>query len=709
MPASGLLRRLAASTALTAAVLVLIPAAGGASSQAASTCSLGPGGEIKHVVNIVFDNVHLRRDRADVPSDLEQMPNLLRFMNDNGTLLAGMHTGLVSHTAPDILTTLTGLYGDRHGMPIGNSFRTYGADGGTSSHSSFGYWTAKNAAGQPLMVDPYGKNPPAPWVPFTRAGCDVGAAGAANIVLENVKQDVTTVYGSGSPEAQQAASDPELATTDLVGVAVHCTQAPGNLCTRSTSARPDLLPDESGGYVGFKGLFGHRPVAAALGRPVTDINGRPVVDPKGRPGFPGFDGMTASVSLGYTAAMLEAGIPITYAYISTAHESHRDGHPMGPGEALYVEQLREYDTAFGVFFDRLRRDRIDRTNTLFVISSDEGDHFAGGAGAPEGCDGVVQPCTYSKIGQVTVNMTGLLATQAGFTSAFTMRNDTAGVFYLAGQPGAGDPATRALERAVAGTTAINPYTDQTVHTTTRLAGTTELQILHMLTGDPSRTPTLVAFAQPDFTLVAGAPNCSAPCVRINPKAAWQHGAHYRQETTTWAGLVGPTIQHLGTNRTLWADQTDIRPTVMLATHLHDSYLHQGRALVEIVTDNALSEEAREYTEEVIELGEIYKRLNAPVGEFGLSSLGVATRAIAAADPGDATFKHLDSELLSLGAERDVLVAAMNGLLARNNFGDGVFDEDWADLLSERAEALLERLAQLAERYPPAEAGSPDGD
>ena len=42
---------------------------------ASAGCQLNaPGGHIKRVVNIVFDNVHLRRDNPNVPSDLEQMP-----------------------------------------------------------------------------------------------------------------------------------------------------------------------------------------------------------------------------------------------------------------------------------------------------------------------------------------------------------------------------------------------------------------------------------------------------------------------------------------------------------------------------------------------------------------------------------------------------------------------------------------------------------
>src|SRR5262252_9968692 len=86
---------------------------------AASTCNFGHG--IKHVVQIQFDNVHLRRDNPNVPSDLEQMPNLLNFMLQNGTVSGNHFTPLISHTANDILTALTGVYGEKMGMPIGNT------------------------------------------------------------------------------------------------------------------------------------------------------------------------------------------------------------------------------------------------------------------------------------------------------------------------------------------------------------------------------------------------------------------------------------------------------------------------------------------------------------------------------------------------------------------------------------------------------------
>ena len=57
----------------------------------------------------------------------------LNFFEQNGTMMSNSHTPLIAHTADDILTTLTGLYGDRHGMPVSNSYQAYNADGTTGS------------------------------------------------------------------------------------------------------------------------------------------------------------------------------------------------------------------------------------------------------------------------------------------------------------------------------------------------------------------------------------------------------------------------------------------------------------------------------------------------------------------------------------------------------------------------------------------------
>ena len=83
--------------------------------------------------------------------------------------------------------------------------------------------TVGSSANDPLpnMITDGQKNTPAPWVPFTRAGCDVGGVGTANIELENNSTaptgDITQVFGNPSPEATEANSNPQQALTDFVG------------------------------------------------------------------------------------------------------------------------------------------------------------------------------------------------------------------------------------------------------------------------------------------------------------------------------------------------------------------------------------------------------------------------------------------------------------------------------------------------------------
>src|SRR5919206_487424 len=206
----------------------------------ASGCTFANG--IKHVIQIQFDNTHFLRDRSTVPSDLEQMPHLLNFIRGNGTLLTNDHTVLISHTATGILSTLTGVYPDRMGQPVSNSFRYFTPSGTSRTGVSFAYWTAPlfDPAGPPFpppaqtdlspeMINENGDIAPAPWVPFTRAGCDVGQVATANTILENTGIDIPSFFGPGSPEAAQAASDsPGQAATQTfaayVGIGGHCSQ-----------------------------------------------------------------------------------------------------------------------------------------------------------------------------------------------------------------------------------------------------------------------------------------------------------------------------------------------------------------------------------------------------------------------------------------------------------------------------------------------------
>src|SRR6266542_2630300 len=732
-------------------------AAAGAAKPAAATadtsCHLGNG--VKHVVTIMFDNVHYFRDNPNVPSDLEQMPNLFNFFRNNGTLMSNNHTPLIAHTANDLLTTATGLYGDRQGMPISNSYQAYNTDGTTDPAGSFAYWTdpvfdtarTPNPGHDttPSMV--FSKTPPAttspapapdtitpaPWVPFTRAGCDVGQVSTASTERENTAVDILKVFGANSPEAQQLAADSDsfkdAEVADYVGIAVHCAQG-SKFCSTAqgvkfgqTSPSPtavsDLLPDEPGGYSGFQGLFGHRYVAPQLGAGTPNLshNGFQVTNDAGNlvdlngnqingafltdhPGFPGFGPINASQSLAYTADMLESGLPVVNFYVADIHGNEHIpgvsacvGKPaaLGSGDPCYVAQAQYYNDAFGAFFKRLAADGITSQNTLFLMSSDEGDHEVGAnvgraiEPTPANCDGATVsgttvtpdvPCTYpaGSFGELSGNITGLLATQKSNTTPFSLESDSAPEFYVTGNPGHDAPAVRTLERDVSGLTASNPYTGTTQPITNYLADPTEEAILHMVNADPARTPTFAMFARPDYFLTPGSPTCS-PCVTQDTRFAYDHGDYAAEINTNFFGIAGPGVRNLGVDGTAaadgpnsagpnsgqvtvpgsgttgtWIDETDIRPTLIYLTGLKDDYEHDGRVITQILSDpnRALGAPG------VASLGACYKQLNSSVGQFGAFTLHAATAAVESDTPGDARYQAVDAALAGLDRTRDVL-------------------------------------------------------
>jgi hypothetical protein len=403
----GVLAKLLALAAGVAGVGTLgAVAAVPGTASAASTCNLGNG--IKHVIILQFDNVHSERDNPNVPSDLEQMPALRGFITGNGTLLTNDHTVLISHTSGGIVSTETGLYPDKNGITVGNSylFSNPSTTSGSTFSSAFKYWTDPSGTADPAptLITTGGKNTPAPWVPYTSHGCDFAGVGAADMELENTTSDVTQAFPGGLPSGLKTA-------TDIEGLAIHCSQADSTTGGVCANGETDTLGDEPGGYTGYKALFGafqvnpfvtngsydgsqsttfnpvfdvfapnanntgadatavHNlaadtpagiPPSSFTGYVPTGTSGQTstseIIDGKSNVGFPGFDGMEANNALGYTAATQEAGVPVTYTYLSDVHDDHYDqnnGNAFGPGEAGMVAQLREYNAAFTAFFQRL--------------------------------------------------------------------------------------------------------------------------------------------------------------------------------------------------------------------------------------------------------------------------------------------------------------------------------------------------------------------
>jgi hypothetical protein len=409
------------------------------------------------------------------------------------------------------------------------------------------------------------------------------------------------------------------------------------------------------------------------------------------------------------ADMLESGVPVVGGYISDLHGNHfipglsacnNATGALGSGSACYIQQAQYYNQAFRIFFQRLAADGITPKNTLFVFSTDEGDHEAGAnvgraiQPTPANCDGakvtgnVVTTdvlCTYpaGTFGELSANLTGLIATQTSNTTPYSLKEDSAPEFYVTGNPGPDATGVRSLEHAVASLTATNPYTATTQPLTNYLADPAEEAILHMVNADPARTPTFAMFARPDYFLLTGAPNCSSPCVSQTTDFAYEHGDYAAEINTNWLGIAGPGVKNLGRNGTAasagpssagansgqvtvpgshtkgtWIDETDIRPTIMYLLGLKDDYEHDGRVITQILAkpNKALSAPG------VSALGECYKQLNSSVGEFGTATLQASTKGIESTSTGDQTYLNTMKALIKLDLARDRLAGVIKGEL-----------------------------------------------
>jgi hypothetical protein len=221
----------------------------------------------------------------------------------------------------------------------------------------------------------------------------------------------------------------------------------------------------------------------------------------------------------------------------------------------------------------------------------------------------------------------------------------------------------------------------------------------MVTADPQRTPTLTMFALPDYFLFAGAPNCNAPCITVpttppTSTFAWNHGGIQPEIATTWLGMVGPGVRHNGDDDT-WADHADVRPTMLDLVGLEDTYVHDGRVLIDQLHGWAVPETLRAHRETLRRLGAVYKQLNAPFGTFAMDTLVASTRAIESGSPADdSTYTGLEGQIEALTAQRDALASQIRAALNAAASGDAALNEQQAKAWITQAQSLLAEAAAL---------------
>jgi hypothetical protein len=402
--------------------------------------------------------------------------------------------------------------------------------------------------------------------------------------------------------------------------------------------------------------------------------------------------------------MLEAGVPVVYGYISDAHDQHLNtgDFAYGPGEAGYVAQLQNYDAGWAAFFARLAKDGIDQTNTLFIFTTEEGDHFVGGQQSPSNCDGVTVACTYAAKGEVDLSIDRVLATLTGSQEGanFDVHFDMSPNTWVFGEPPPEDPTTRQLERNFLSLMVPDPaINNRTVPVVAAIADNVEQTLLHMTnSADPLRVPTFTPFAYQDFFVSDSQSTTTcvplSQCVFEAPQFAWNHGGVMAEISKTWIGMVGPGILNRGIDSTTWTDHVDYRPTILALAGIKDSYVHDGVAMVQNINPALLPPTIASNLSAYEALGAAYKQLTAPFGATATSSLMLSTQAVAGTDP--TAYSNYEATMNAFISNRNALTTQIKALLDNSLFNGVAFDPNAANSLASQANAMTAQMQAMAE-------------
>jgi hypothetical protein len=255
----------------------------------------------------------------------------------------------------------------------------------------------------------------------------------------------------------------------------------------------------------------------------------------------------------------------------------------------------------------------------------------------------------------------------------------------------------------------NPLSGVHEHLFAAMADPVQEKVLHMVTADPARTPTFTPFAQGDYFLNASS---TTPCdfsTTVGPTAcvflpntappnntfAWNHGGIQPEVATTWVGIIGPGVKNLGQYHAVWSDHTDLRPTMLSLVGLHDSYVSDGRVLTQVLGPTATPAALKDNQATLATLGDAWKQINAPFGQFGADTLVASTAALASESGGDATYASIENQIAALGASRDALAGQIRLALHNAEFnGQKIKDKQATDWINQ-ANALLDAAHALA--------------
>jgi hypothetical protein len=115
----------------------------------------------------------------------------------------------------------------------------------------------------------------------------------------------------------------------------------------------------------------------------------------------------------------------------------------------------------------------------------------------------------------------------------------------------------------------------------------------------------------------------------------------------------------GIDDSTWTDHTDIVPTVNALLGLTPGYQPDGRVITQILTSSvAKGGNGESFTQ----LGDVYKQLNAPYGDFAHSLIVASTAAIESDSMGDLKYLSIEGQIQDLTSQRDALAQQMKDVL-----------------------------------------------
>ena len=336
-----------------------------------------------------------------------------------------------------------------------------------------------------------------------------------------------------------------------------------------------------------------------------------------------------STTLSYVAQMQEAGIPVTFGYISDAHDQHGVAGEIhatrGPGRGRLrpaAAQLRRRVRA--VLRPAGRRRDQQEEHAVRV-------HRRGGrplrrlaSRRRPAATASTSPCNYSLRGRGQRQPGRACSRPSRGSRRRSPSTPTWRRRSTSPATRRGPPRSRAaFGRGVGAAAGDEPVHGQSTRTSPRRSPTrSRMKTLHMVTADPQRTPTLTMFAYPDYFFFAssaartarrrlhhGADDAADQHVRVEPR---RHPAGDRARPG-WASS-GPGVKNSATTDTTWTDHTDTRPTMLDAARPERRLrARRARWSTQLERSRALPSAVRQHRDTCDALGAAYKQLNAPFG------------------------------------------------------------------------------------------------